>query len=256
MSRIDVLEQRMFDLMPVSPVMPIIGPRVGRTRIYGAAIAGDVSMIPDPPSPLVLGDEQQMEEASNQLNEGAILTRIDDVIPPGGTAIPADSWDLTQSAYWLFTSEVTTAPGAAGAFLEKWGKMIQIPRYTSESDATYAKRIIAEAIMSVSTNFGMATFVNTMLNVVDSLVIEAATFDEINAIRYDDGNRMDDGLRYSSVNLFDAPSYWNCFILFLSVDLPHNGYSAADLNSLINRHKAAGNRCIAIITPNFVLPNQ
>jgi hypothetical protein len=260
MSRIDVLQQRMFDVMPVSPVMPIQGPRLARTRIYAGAVAGDASMLPT-----FLGVEGQAEQAEIQLNESAYLVRIDLVQPPPiptppdplhPTPIAADDWTFTQSPFWLFAAENTANPGATGVFLDRWGRTLQVPRYTSESDTKYAKRIISETILPANTNIGIAVLVDDMLGLTDSYVIEASSFNNLSLIRYDDSLRMDDGLRYSAIHLFNAPSYWNCFVLFISVDLPYNGYTNEDITNLINRHKSAGNRKIATVTPNYVFPDQ
>ena len=256
MTRIDVLEKRMFDVMPFSP-FSVQGPRLARTRIYAASIAGDASM------GAILGVEEQMKEAEDQMKEGAILQRVNNVQPPPiptppdplhPPPIPATDWTQSKSAYWVFTP-VAAPPGASGVFLDRWGRMIQVPRISTETDAQYAKRIIAESISPSCTNVGMALLIDLVLGVTGTRVIEASNFDTPQ-LHYNAGLRYNNGLRYMPIHLFNAPSYWNTFIVFLPVDLPHNSFTNENVNDIVNRHKAAGNRKIATITPSNVYPDQ
>ena len=250
MSRIDILTTRMFSLMPVSPVT-IEGPRIGRARIMAAAIAGDASFVS------VLGLEPQVAEAISQLSPGAHLERVDNVYPPGAVdPIRATDWTLAESAFWLFTPILNDNAGASGIFLNQWGKMIQVPKYDNESENNYAKRIISEAIMPSLSNIGMAQLIDNMLGTHDTEVVNAANYDNQNLWRLNDGYRLNDGMRWASYGIFNALSYWNCFVVILSVDLPHNGYTNDDINSLVDRHKAAGNRKISTVTPHNIYPDQ
>jgi hypothetical protein len=208
---------------------------------------GTLEVLPVAPGD-VPGHEQQSATAIAQMSEGGHLERLasQDAV---GNPIAADSWDLAQAAYWAFTPAVDSVPGAATVFLDWWGSMLQVPRNPGESDDAYRQRIPITVMRPCTTNLGMALIIDQLLGLTGTLVVDAASYFSTIAIRLNDGNRMNDGLRLGPSLLFGVTATWNCFIVILPAEIP-GGFTNEQINTLVDRIRAAGNRKIATFTPS------
>jgi hypothetical protein len=177
----------------------------------------------------------------------ANLQRIP-VIEYDGTPVPADSWDVTKSGYWVFQPGLIVEGGAGSVFLDWWGRMLQVPRNPAEADADYSKRILAEVIAPAITNKGMALLLDSMLGLTGTQVVEAISYYVSYSIRLNDDHRLNDGERFAGYFSFAVASLWNCFIVILPGEIP-SGFTTDDINRLVDRRRAAGCRKIATITP-------
>ena len=241
MSRIDDLQGRMIKTMPLPA--PVSGPRFGRIRIAAAALAwtytsGDTE---------TLCHEAQTANAIAQMWMPAKLERIP-VYQFDGTPVPADSWDVATSGYWVFQPVTSGVPGAGGPFLDWWGKMLQVPRVPEEIDSTYGQRILSEVISPGITNMGMALLIDTMLGMTGTQVVEADNFFTALTLRLNDLHQLDTGLRLAGILSNQVTDLWNCFLVILPGEIPA-GFTPADINRLVDRRRAAGCRKVATITP-------
>jgi hypothetical protein len=248
MSRIDILQERMVKTMPLPE--PREGVRFGRVRLCAAALAGNpIAFVQGLP---VKGHEAQVENALEMMSLGAILERVDEN--------PTD-WDRDRSANWRFRGTTDTRPGANGVFLNQWGSVLQVPRYSNETDAHYATRIVNEVISPSTTNIGLAILIDRMLGISGTQVVEGASF--LKGVRLNDGGRQGTGLtggRLMGFGAFGASSLWNTFIVILPEAIPL-GHTQREVEELVDRRRAAGTRLLSIslhgggaIQPPGVLP--
>lgn len=273
--RIDILQKKMFDVMPSYPT-PITGPRLGRTRIYAAAVAGSPFMVITTPTGLPVplpsldslnpGLEAQIAAAILQMREGGVMERVDlDGTPPDyvGPIEPATDWTPANAAYWIFQAVADPKGGANDVFLDQWGRMLQVPRLQEEPDNVYALRIIREVTMPYTTNIGMAELLDLMLGVSGTKVFEAIDYFGYPP-RLNDGHRLNSGQRLAEIGIFNITD-WGCtFTVLLPVNFDINGkiwngsqsFTNQDVNNLVNRRKAAGTRKVATFTPSAVYPDQ
>jgi len=207
-----------------------------------------IGTVVDPPvaSGDVPGHEAQVANAIQQLQEGAIMGRIASH-DASGNPIAADSWDTTQAAYWAFAPEADPDDGAAGTFLDWWGSMLQVPRNAGETDASYAQRIPQAVMIPGTTNMGMGLLIDQLLGITGTVVLDAASFFATNNLRLNDQHRMNDGLRLSPSHVYAVTSTWNCFIVRLPIEISEAVNS--QINLLVDRVRAAGNRKVATLTP-------
>jgi hypothetical protein len=204
----------------------------------------------------VPGHEQQTETAIQQMSIGSTLARVasHDANYPTPNPIAADSWDIDQAAYWAFEPQVDSTPGAAGTFLDWWGTMLQVPRYSGESDDSYRVRIPATVMLPGIANKGMALLIDQMLGFstftggvfTGTVVVDLAAYLIGVNLRLNNGHRLNNGLRLSPTNAYGISSTWNCFIVILPGPIP-SGFTNAMINTLVNRIRAAGNRKVATI---------
>jgi hypothetical protein len=231
MSRIDDLTARMVVTMPLPA--PESGPRFSRVRLWAKA---------------VVDEEAQTGNAVEQMKMPVTLTRTDTVW--NGSAwvavnatIPA-SWDEANSATWRF-SAADDVPGAAGVFLNQWGRNLQVPRYEGELDQSYARRMAEEVISPSTTNMGLAALIDRILGMTGTRVLEGEGF--FGSIRLNDGRRLNSGKRLMGFGAFGAESLWNTFIVVLPSPLPDTASEQAVI-ALIDRRRGAGNRLLAIVS--------
>jgi hypothetical protein len=231
MSRIDDLTARMVATMPLPA--PESGPRFSRVRLWAKA---------------VVDEEAQTGNAVEQLKMPATLTRTDTVWNGAAwvavdATIPAN-WDEANSATWRF-SAADDAPGAAGVFLDQWGRNLQVPRYGGELDQSYARRMVEEVISPSTTNMGLAALIDRLLGTTGTRVLEGESF--FTSIRLNDGHRLNSGKRLMGFGGFGAESLWNTFVVVLPAAMPDVS-SQEQVVALIDRRRGAGNRLLAIVS--------
>jgi hypothetical protein len=218
---------------------------------------GNIQFLPVAPGP-VPGHEAQVEVGISMMSEGAYLERTPGLYPttnPSGDLIWASvadgDWALADAAYWTFTPAADGAIGAAGFFLDWWGRLLQVPRAHGESDAAYAQRIPITVMRPGTTNVGMAMLIDQLLGTTGTVVIDAQTYFSAIAIRLNDYHRMNDAWRLGPSMIFGVTVTWNCFFVLLAA----TGYASDVPNILaqIDQVKAAGNRMIAILDPSGVI---
>lgn len=128
--------------------------------------------------------------------------------------------------------------------MDTWGRVLQVPRYPGETDATYAQRIVVEAIAASTTNYGMAALIDRLLGVTGTRVVEGEAFFKV--VRLNDGGRQNDGGRMMGFGAFGAESLWNTFLVILPGPIPA-GRTHEDVAELVDRRRAAGTRLLAIL---------
>lgn len=217
MARIDDLTTRMIGTMPLPA--PESGPRFSRVRLWAKA---------------VLDNEVQQAAGIEQMKMPATLERVD--------ANPT-VWTEESSAGWRFAS-ADSVPGAAGIFLNMWGRALQVPRYADEADQPYARRIVDEVISPSTTNMGLAALIDRLMGMTGTRVVEGEGF--FRAIRLNDGHRLNSGKRLMGIGAFGADSLWNTFVVVLPTE-PTNGSRFEELPRLIDRRRGAGNRLLAVV---------
>jgi len=232
MSRTDTLLERMLQTMPLP--LPDSAVRVARARLAAAAFGED--LLPITGFPDVPGHEAQMGIAIEQFSLGAALVRVD--------ADPTN-WSEATSATWRFDAEVTEGGSASAWFLDAWGRILQVNRYTGESDDAYRVRIIQEVIAPGTTNYGMAALIDRLLGVTGTVVIEGEGF--FKSLRLNDGHRLNAGHRLMGFGAFGATSLWNTFVVITPSPIPTPAMEKA-VRDLCDRRRAAGNRLLAIIS--------
>lgn len=219
MARIDDLTARMIGTMPL-PAPESGNPRFSRTKLWAKA---------------VLDNEAQDAAAILQAKLPATLVRAD--------ANPT-VWTEASSAGWRFVS-ADNLPGASDIFLNAWGKALQVPRYASETDQPYARRIVDEVISPSTTNMGLAALIDRLLGMSGTRVMEGEGF--FGSVRLNDGHRLNSGKRLMGFGAFGAESLWNTFIVVLPAPLPDTASEQATI-ALIDRRRGAGNRLLAIVS--------
>ena len=231
MSRIEDLTARMVGTMPLPA--PETGPRYSRVRLWAKA---------------AVEEEAQTGNAVEQLKMPATLARTDTIW--NGTAwvtvdatIPVN-WGEENSAGWRF-SAADDVPGAAGVFLNQWGRTLQVPRYESELDQSYARRIVEEVISPSTTNMGLAALIDRLLGMTGTRVLEGESF--FTSIRLNDGHRLNGGKRLMGFGGFGAETLWNTFVVVLPAAMPDVS-SQEQVVALIDRRRGAGNRLLAIVS--------
>jgi hypothetical protein len=231
MSRIDDLTARMVGTMPLPA--PETGPRFSRIRLWAK---GQVD------------EEIQTGNAVEQLKMPASLGRTD-IVWSGSAWVPVNAdlpgaWDEADSAGWRF-SAVDDVPGAAGVFLNQWGRTLQVPRYDSELDQAYARRIVEEVISPSTTNMGLAALIDRLLGMTGTRVLEGESF--FTSLRLNDGHRVNGGHRLMGFGGFGAETLWNTFVVVLPAAMPDIS-SQEQVVALIDRRRGAGNRLLAIVS--------
>jgi hypothetical protein len=226
MARIDDLTSRMIGTMPLPA--PESGPRFSRARLWAKAVADN---------------ETQTAAAIEQMKLPATLERVD--------ANPT-VWTEESSAGWRFLS-ADAIPGASDVFLNLWGRALQVPRYNSETDQPYARRIVDEVISPSTTNMGMGALIDRLLGMTGTRVIEGEGF--FSTIRLNDGHRLNAGKRLMGFGAFGAESLWNTFIVVLPSPLVNLSIEK-DLIALIDRRRGAGNRLLAIVWNQSLAPTM
>lgn len=227
MARIDVLQERMLQTMPLPVVENIV--RIAKARLMAAAFAqAPIQAIPEVP-----GHEQQMSRAMGQLVLGAYLQRID--------SNPTD-WTEANSATWRFKAQADTVTGAESRWLDVWGRILQVPRYTAEPDTAYRLRIADEVIAPCTTNMGLAAIIDRYLGEHGTIVLEGEGF--FGNIRLNDGHRMNAGGRLMGLGAFGAESLNNTFVVI--TPSPVTVDQETDIKDICDRKRAAGNRLLAI----------
>jgi hypothetical protein len=241
MARIDVLQNRMIKTMPLPE--PVAGPRLGRVRLAAAAIAEDpIAVVDGNPVP---GNEPQTGNALQQLKVNAALERVASQDAEGHT-IPATAWDVAQAMFWAF--EPVSEAGASDVFLDRWGKMLQVPRILNESDSDYGLRMVTTIIQPSTTNLGLGLLIDQLLGITGTRVLDSQDFFSGVDIRLNDGRRINDGWRLTPNVAFGVAGTWNCFMVVLPVEIPA-GFTNKQINALVDQKRAAGNRKVATITP-------
>ena len=238
MSRTDILQARMVATMPLPE--PTAGVRFGRVRLFAASVGENPIAVVSGVS--VKGHEPQMGDALEMLLEGAVLERCD--------ANPT-VWDEEHSALWWFRAVADDGAGAKGLFLDQWGRILQTPRYQSETDTPYSKRILLEVISPSTTNKGLAALIDLLLGVTGTQVLEAEDF--LNVVRLNDGHRMNNGVRFMAFGAWGAESFWNTFVVILPSAIPA-GHTEDEIEALIDRRRAAGTRLLTILVGTGELP--
>lgn len=218
MARIDDLTSRMIGTMPLPA--PESGPRFSRVKLWAKA---------------VLDNETQDAAAIQQMKLPATLVRVD--------ANPT-VWTEESSAGWRFLS-ADDLPGASDVFLNLWGKALQVPRYDTETDQPYARRIVDEVISPSTTNMGLAALIDRLLGMSGTRVLEGEGF--FGSVRLNDGHRLNSGKRLMGFGAFGAESLWNTFIVVLPAPLPDTASEQAVI-ALVDRRRGAGNRLLAIVS--------
>ena len=231
--------------------------KVGDGSSLWAALAhiGSVVDLPVAPGP-VLGHEAQTAASIAQMSLGGVLQRVASK-DPSGAVIAADAWDLNQAAYWAFQPAADSIPGASGEFLDWWGRMLQVPRLAGELDTSYCQRIPATVMSAGITNKGMALLIDQMLGFptftggvfTGTEVLDAAEYFATSNLRANDLHRANDGLRAAPAAAYSVTSTWNCFLVVLPAAIPA-GFTAAQIDALVDRVRAGGNRKIATIIPS------
>lgn len=218
MARIDDLTTRMIGTMPL-PAPERGNPRFSRVKLWAKA---------------VLDKEAQDAAAIIQAKLPATLVRVD--------ANPT-VWTEASSAGWRFLS-ADNLPGASDIFLNMWGKALQVPRYSSETDQPYARRIVDEVISPSTTNMGLAALIDRLLGMSGTRVMEGEGF--FGSVRLNDGHRLNAGKRLMGFGAFGAESLWNTFIVVLPA-AQTDPDKLKELEKLIDRRRGAGNRLLAVV---------
>lgn len=194
------------------------------SSVYTGSVAG-LTWLPLP------GQEQQVANALEQGKIPAFMERLE--------ATP--TWIPSEATNWRF-GPVADAPGAAGAFLDEWGRWLQVPRYLNESDADYAKRIVSEAMAPSTTNLGMAQLLENMLG-VEVIVQDANGW--LQPWWYDeDETAFDtDDLQFIAETGGTGDGSPVClFVILVSMAAPLSDAVVAAVTDLANRRRAAGTR--------------
>ena len=190
------------------------------------AYTGSVSGFNWAPMP---GQEKQI---SNALEQGKIPAFME-------RAETNPTWIQSEATTWRF-KPMASGPGAAGKFLDEWGRWLQVPRYLSESDADYAKRIVSEAMAPSTTNRGLAKLLEDMLG-VPVVVQDAEGWVKIwnfDSIEYFDTTDL---TFIAETTGFDGHPTCLFFIL-IGADPPISDSDIARVSDLANRRRAAGTR--------------
>ncbi len=148
------------------------------------------------------------------------------------------TWTAPASA-WLFTQ--TAEPGAGGAWLDLWGSVYAVGRWTAETDARYASRILATVTRPTSTNLGMAQALDEALGIPGTIVQDSQ--DALKGPRYNDQRSRFNGTRLAAVPTYPLDWYWSTFRVFL----PGGVSASSAVLALIDRFKAAGTRVLEVI---------
>ena len=179
--------------------------------------------------------DQQASEAERQLELGVLMKRVD--------SRPTD-WTLDDAASWQFSPDLTS--GAAGYFLDVWGRTLSVPRMPAEDDYTYAGRIVTDVSRATTTNIGLAQAIDAALGVVGTTVIDAE--DIIKVVRLNARFRANSSWHFNSSGTLRSPLC--CFV----VQVPSPVGDVSAFTELVNARKAAGTRLAGIMLGANVAP--
>ena len=174
----------------------------------------------------------QLDKAEKQLHLGAFLVRSD-----GG------NW-TTDPYSWTFTIQANAA-GAGGAYLDRWGQTLGVPRFNGEADLAYAPRILAEITRPTTTNGGLERVIDDALGISGTRVLDGITPFK----RFNSGRRFSGTKPTTKVRVFGLPatigtaSLGCCFL----VSIPTTpATTQAEIERIIQRRKPAGTRLLAV----------
>jgi hypothetical protein len=111
--------------------------------------------------------DDAMSSMERQLVLGSRLARVDD---------QATDWTVSETS-WVFEQQAEN--GAQGTWLDIWGDVWGVPRFTAEPDLRYAHRILAEITKPKTTNLGMADVLDDALGLTGTKVLDAVDYYQI-----------------------------------------------------------------------------
>lgn len=199
---------------------------------------------------MAFGLEPQVVRAKTQLCLGATLVRSDGA---------PSRWDISEVDDWRF-QPVLEREGAEGPYLDAWGRAVAAPRVPREPDPNYARRILVELVRPAITNLGMAQLLDDTLEIRGTQVLDAS--DALRIERFNSGRRFNGRVRCWG---FQDPfaTLEATFVVVLPL-ARYGTYAKADLETILDRRKAAGTRLLRLATtglsavdvpePDFRLP--
>lgn len=178
----------------------------------------------------MLGPEadDSMSSAERQLLLGARLVRADD---------DPTNWEESEGL-WVFDQQLEN--GAQGLWLDAWGDVYGVPRFTSEPDVRYAHRILAEITRPKTNNLGMADLIDDALGLTNTQVLDALDYYEVP--RYNDpGRRLNATTRLNAAADLQGNSPYGMFIVLLYAGAV-NATFRSRIKELTSRAHVAGSR--------------
>lgn len=154
---------------------------------------------------------------------------------------------------WFFAPTTPTYTGAAGDWLDMWGKTLGVPRETAEPDGLYGPRILSELLRPTTTNYGLAQAIDQGMGILGTEVLEAA--DVLKVYRLNSpGLRLNSSTtpttkRLNMAGAFGGNSLSACFVVRVPTGA-QQPYDESTIRRLADRRKAAGTRLIGIYTAN------
>lgn len=175
------------------------------------------------------------------LDDQATGAELEMLLPAKLTKADANGWAEGTEYKWAFDWSPTV--GADGKWLDLWGRTLGVSRIPQEPDQDYSRRILAMVFSPSTTNRGMASAIDRILQVKGTAVLDAV--DAISATRANADWISDGTLAYATqANLLDSDPDGQFVVTLPAITAP---YTVSDIYTIADKLKAAGTKCARVI---------